>query len=266
VDSEQTQDDRLPILAASRILGGLAGAPFGPVVALTGVEAGEMAGRMLVKALNRRDKRAASMLSEAVERSGLTSTEFEARLTSSDEHAEVFGRTMEAGARAIATEKLYALADVLASAARTEEPAELDLHLLYADALADIEAPHLEVLRHLYPSRPGIPTSTRPRHLQAGRHTASSISRRHSPPQWQKDGLPHLADGMDALLATLQRHGAAVLHAPDWKGRIEGIENLRPQHVTTTPSAEWSITEFGVNLYELVQQANGFLDAPSQED
>lgn len=137
-----------------------------------------------------------------------------------DEHrAEVFAQVVDAGVRTVAEEKLRLLAKVVANLADGPDEAELNTELLTVRALADIEAPHIQVLAslagHGWPPSFDIPSN-----LLAGRYP---------------------------LLGVLATHGLVTTEEPDWR-RDGGLPKPGPPAWIRRNAGPWRVTPFGLDL------------------
>lgn len=145
--------------------------------------------------IRRRQNRAGKLLNAAAEAVGGLDI-LEERLYSHDERVELLGRVLEAAARTATLEdKVRALSRVLVDG--LEDDADMGEAFILAAALADIEAPHVEVLKFIN-AQPIPPLEFRP-HQDL------------EPQGWEADylarALPEVAEIIDGLVAVLARHG-----------------------------------------------------------
>jgi hypothetical protein len=145
--------------------------------------------------IRRRQNRAGRLLVIAAETVGGLEI-FEERLYSHDERVELLGRVLEAAARTTTLEaKIRALSHVLVDG--LEDDADMSEAFILAAALADVEEPHVEVLRYI-DAQPVPPLELRP-HEDL------------EPQGWEVDylarALPEVAEILDGLVAVLTRHG-----------------------------------------------------------
>ncbi len=141
-------------------------------------------------------QQADELLADAQQSAGISSEEL-AAWTQSDEHLRLLVGVIDAAWRTRDRDKLRALSQVLAEGIIDE--ARIDVCNLLAQALREIEAPHVRLLDHM---------AQRP----------SSDTRAWGPEDLTEQ-LPALADGVAPLLASLQRAGC-ILAASGFGGGV----------------------------------------------
>ena len=151
--------------------------------------------RVTREVIRRRQNRVGKVLNAAAEAVGGLDI-FEERLYSHDERVELLGQVLEAAARTTTLEdKVRALSHVLVYGLKDD--ADMGEAFILTAALADIEAPHLEVLRYIH-VQPLPPPELQP-HQDI------------EPQGWESDylarALPEVAEIIDGLVAVLVRHG-----------------------------------------------------------
>ena len=153
---------------AAGTIGALLGtAVAGPVGTGIGIVAGPAmiaAAKATRIAIGKRANNRARVISEAANRSRITMDDLIAKAELSPPHAELLARILDAAGESVLPGKLEALAQVLADGIDTDE---LDYPLALANALADLEAPAVRVLKRI--SEDGI----RPKHEEPAPHTGA---------------------------------------------------------------------------------------------
>lgn len=156
--------------------------------------------------ISRRWDRAARAVETAAEILDVGLDILEERTASDDARMELLARVLEAAARAPLEEKIVALGRVLADGLR--EDGSISEALILAAALADLEAPHISVLKHIV-DNPVPPRVT--------------WTMEAEPRGWERSHLtkviPEAAGVIDGLIATLARHGLLrTLGDETWEG------------------------------------------------
>lgn len=126
--------------------GAVAGAIAGPVVAAL-VEVAEEAAR-------RRFSRWSHTYASAIEIAGVEPQELASRLYADDDKLEVGFQALTAAAQTTVNEKSEALAAAVASVATSDAKHEIDAISLVVKALADIDRPHLMLLKLIADAKP----------------------------------------------------------------------------------------------------------------
>lgn len=190
--------------AASLAMG--AGPVPATIIGATG-PALKLAHRLLSRAQDRREDRAARALEQAAEILDVGIDIFDERVINHDDRLELLARVLEAAARTSLEEKVTALARVLAEGLR--DGGSVDEAFVIAAALADLEAAHVIVLNHLAVKplppeelwdKPGEPPRGWDRNQLA-------------------DALPDVEAILDGVLAVLEGHGLVRLQTDStWAG------------------------------------------------
>lgn len=177
----------------------------------------KLAHRVLSRARERREDRAARALEQAAEILDVGIEILEERATRHDDRLELVARVLEAAARTPLEGKITALAQVLAEGLR--DGGSVDEAFVIAAALADIEAMHVFVLHYLA-VRPLPPEELWGRPGEA-------------PRGWDRaqlgEALPEVAPVLDGLLAVLEGYG---LVRPQTDSTWAGVAALA-QHAIT---------------------------------
>lgn len=226
--------------------GALLGGALGPGGSLVGGVVGQqIANSVGTEVLAYRRARAARMFEVALNASEVSPAELGMDLMSTEARIQLTASAIEAAMRAVADEKIVVLGRLLAEGRLHEDDAVLSVDLPLARALADIEAPHLQLLDRLYDKKLREPGGTR---AEIG-FSIAHLRGRTTRAQRDGSGFPQFADGMDALLGTLQVHGLARWAPPDWSDVIGqgSIPAPRP--------SKWYITTFGILLHERIVSA-----------
>jgi hypothetical protein len=146
---------------------------------------------------------------------------------SSPRHLALLANVVEAAWRLAEEEKTVALARLLADGVRDD--ARIDIDRLYVAAIREFEPAHVRVLRHMA--------------LEANPHDQPSGRSEGVPQEWAtehvREALPYFAEGLDYLLATLERSGciakgASRYSVPPW----------------------WVVTPFGDGLLKFLVDAD----------
>jgi len=229
--------------AATGALAGLAGYASGDPTGSVAGATGPVLNSAVELALGRlRTMRAGNMqqlADEAAERAGLTVPELLEQLVADERRAQLLAGALEASARTALRGKVLALARVLANAVRERDVAVVDREALILRALADTEAPHVQVLHEMSLLR-----------AIAG----NVIGRTFGPTRpLSQPGLEHLlpthADVLDPLLGTLAAHRAVV-----FKG-LDRVGALRPGSVSPMSKQGWYVSKFGRLLLDYLDAA-----------
>lgn len=206
-----------------------------------------------------------SVLEEAVEASGMSADQLAAAAADSPERLLLAGTALEAGTRTVNADKWRALGRSLANG--LTDDALVDPELLIVAALADIEAPHIKVLRHVAEEWPPVWTL-------AGPQSFTREAAQPGEPVWSaKDlgaALPELGIVLEPVIATLIRHG--LLTEVDQVAKaLEDVERKRLDRqrraertggrVSSFPDrvepiqARWRASSFGSHVLELLRAA-----------
>ncbi|SDG82389.1 hypothetical protein [Pseudonocardia oroxyli] len=208
------EDARLDVaVGAIALAAGFAAAPLGPgAVAVAGATAPAMklSARLVKRARSRRKGRRAWALERAAEILDTGIDIFDERTAEDAVRLELLARVLEAAERTPLDQKVIALARVLADGFRDGGSGHEALVL--AAALADLEAPHVIVLRHLaaYP----LP----PKELWKPEASEDPIGWE----AWQlARAAPQVEDLLDGLLSVLSGHGLVRrLGDSTWAGLV----------------------------------------------
>ncbi|MFD5827842.1 hypothetical protein [Lentzea sp. NPDC060358] len=152
--------------------------------------------RVLERARQRREDRAARTVEQAAEILDVGIEILEERASSYDDRLELLARVLEAAARTPVEKKITALAQVLAEGLR--DGGSVDEALVIAAALTDVEAPHVFVLHHLAVQ----PLPPEDQWEQTGGVTPRGWNRAQL-----KKAVPEVSPILDGLLAVLEGHG-----------------------------------------------------------
>lgn len=177
---------------------------------------------------SRRLEHAADVLVDGAEEFGAETPEefvkFVEATVADDEHQELLARTLTVAQDTAWHDKRRALGRALASAA-SDTGTRVDEELLYIRVLADLDEPHIRLLRLL---------STVPEHLERSGHDGVR--------QWFPWSIakadPGLADSAWALLGTLQRHGLVYVTTGQHPTPVGTMEN----QYEISPYGEWFLT------------------------
>lgn len=221
-DGEPVEDDGEPVETAGQraardgvedgaivglaTIGGLVlGGPLGVVVgAVVGV------GAMAWRAWGRKaGERIEQVVSDGVNQAGMPADQFPEWVEDDLRHQGLLLAVVEAAARSTTEAHLDALARVLADGIRASahDEARLDVDTLIARALGDLGPAHLQVLFSLSEDMNTYRT-TGVREEEQEEWGADHLASRH----------PRLADGIDALMATLTAHGCAQARSGGFGG------------------------------------------------
>ncbi|WP_406051349.1 hypothetical protein [Kribbella sp. NBC_00889] len=167
-----------------------------------------------------RDRRAAESAARAAERAAelaaKTPEELAEWAEASPRRLALLANVIEAAWRLASDEKTEALARVLADGVRDD--ARLDVDPLFVAALREMDPAHVQTLRLMADAgNPHDQPSGRP----AGASQEWATEHLH-------EALPQLSEGMDYIVATLERIGCIARGVPRWD-----------------VPAWWSVTEFG---------------------
>lgn len=214
--------------ATPEILGQVASVALGAAIAgLPGALVGAVIGPSVphfIKTLEERQRRAGEsadrMLTWTSELTGMSPAELHAWAVHNDERLNLLAATVQAALASLDQAKLRALAQVLAEA--VEDDAKLDISALMTQTLADLEPPHIRVLKAMCTE--ASPTASGSgEFVPAGVWLFSTLEER----------FPTLSGGLLPILATLQRH--ALLN-----GR-----GLAATRADGQPDPVWNATEYG---------------------
>lgn len=228
------------------VSGGLLGSLAGPLGALGGSAAGQAV--MIAAAervINHRQENAFRALAYGAAFAGVSEPELVERMSGDAPRLQLLGGVVEASMQAIAEEKLRALGRVLANASMGRDDAALNIDMLLAHALRDLEAPHLRVLNQLVPRR-WAPVDNEPTRF-------AELGPRMSTKELQA-ALPPLAPGMHALVAILDGHGLVEKQPIDWNQALGG------PFPPTNSDEPWRITSFGLSMILLIESAGALID------
>jgi hypothetical protein len=123
---------------------------------------------------------------------------------SSPRRLALLANVVEAAWRLAEEEKTIALARLLADGVRDD--ARIDIDRLFVAALREFEPAHVQVLRHMA-------LGGNPHDQPSGRPEAA---RQEWATEHVREALPHFAEGLDYLLATLERSGCIAKGGPGY--------------------------------------------------
>lgn len=207
-------------------------------------------------------QRGGEQVLEFAAETGVSIEELEARISSSDKRAMFAGIALDAGTRTVDQDKIRALGRALA--AGVSDDALVDPAMLIVLAVADLEPPHVKLLRQLAEDEP-------PRVYAGGRVRFVTPGGPFKPRDWERRSMiaasPELKPVLAPVLATLTRH-ALVLEV-DQTGRAlakysrdleqQGPatwENVgRPLPQIEVPNAAWRVTDFGLDVVALLRSS-----------
>jgi len=155
----------------------------------------KLAHRLFASAVDRRQDRASQALEQAAAILDVGLEILEERVSGHDVRLELLARVLEAAAKTPLDQKISALASVLAYGLDGEEPPSDAL--IIAAALADMEAPHIVVLRHIATVKVIQDDLRQDGRQSIRRWTVKQIG----------DAIPELSDVMYGLVGLLARHG-----------------------------------------------------------
>ena len=203
------------------------------------------------------------VLAEAAEELDGDIDGLEARIGEDPARLLLAGTAVDAGCHTIHADKIRALGRALA--AGVADDALVDAQMLVVAALADMEAPHIKVLRHIAeehtPKMQRRPAESRPR-----------------TPTWPLKALETALPEAEALLlpilATLERH-AAVDVDRGFAEQIHRLQRLQAEtsdrdpfvargvgrrayvpHRPLVPDPQYTVTTFGLSLLELLRSVD----------
>ena len=177
-------------------------------------------GLLALWALRRKD-----LGQRALEYSGLSAEELLRATLQDERHLDLFRQILEAAQEASLEDKRRALAKVWARAA--DGTTEVDAAVLYAQALRDLDPPHVEVMKAVSSPRPGGGELS-------GQPTVGSVTADEL-----RTLLPGHAKVLEPIIATLTRH---ALIRNTKAGTYDGLEG----------NEAWSLSEFGAQVAELL--------------
>jgi hypothetical protein len=178
---------------------------------------------------SRRLEHATETLTDGADAFGAKSAEefvaFVEAAVSDEEHQELLARALTIAQDTAMRDKRRALGRALAAAA-SDIGTKVDDEVLFIRVLAELDEPHIRVLRI---------TSTIPPHLQAtSRHLDRPVR------QWYPSSIAEADPGLEgaawALLETLERHGLL------WTSGEQLTPNGMEPEYTITPYGEWFLT------------------------
>jgi AcrR family transcriptional regulator len=228
---------------AGAITGALAGMLLaGPPGALVGAGAGVMVQRVVNAAMARRFQRAVTAVEVAADEAGLSVEALYERLREKERLHELAAAVIAAAAETMLQAKIRALGQALARGTLATDDAEIDREQFLVDTLADLKAPHLQVL-----------------HQVSGRYddygdptTPDGTPQAHG---WSPDALrkaiPSLAPVLGPVLAILSGHDLIRNTAVGTLGYVPG------------PRDRWVLTEHGDDLLRLLRDRADEGDAAS---
>lgn len=165
----------------------------------------------------------------------------------------------DAAARSTYAPKAILLGRALAESLQEKVPAQLDLHQQMIDVLAHIEAVHVEVLDHLTRRPWGLGGHEKRHEAAPGASSGHTLVR-------LAQCLPHLAPGLDGVVATLVTTGL-VISQPDVSRAVEsGVIEGRRNDGTGNPTRQirvdgveplMKVTPLGRLICDHVSQAGG---------
>lgn len=165
---------------------------------------------------------------------------------------ELLGFAMDAAAQAIAEQKLRVIGTLLAEGVLAEDRAQLDMTYQLLRIWRDLEAPHVAVLEHMGRIDPRVPEAAGLEY-QLGTYSIETLSRPDS--DYHEPGLPHLADGMEALVAVLASHGLVEAGASEerWRQWVNGavMDHFR----RPPPTDELRVTRLGLAVLDRYRRA-----------
>lgn len=166
---------------------------------------------------------------------------------------ELLGFAMDAAVQAIAEAKLRVIGTLLAEGVLARDRARLDMTYQLLRIWRDLEAPHVAVLEHmarvLYPQ---IPETAGLEH-RLGTYSIETLSRPMS--DYYESGLPHLADGMHALVAVLQSHGLVEPGASEERWRRWVGDAVMDNFRRHPPTDELRVTHLGLAVLDRYRSA-----------
>lgn len=236
------------------VIGGPAGALMGAAVAPSTLLVLESFGERFSA---RRRASAALVLDMASEEMGGSVDDF---LTATDDPRRelVAATAVLAGGNTADRNKIVVLGRLLGRALSDPDAARLDEHALLIMAVADLEAPHIALLGQLSETRWITPDHRRPNNRRGSQaYSRSELAR----------AFPQYGASLDALLATLERHGL-IARAPidmaramsEHSRRLEERAARQIPRPTVQPPIQWSRTAFGraacVAFREAAEQAD----------
>lgn len=201
------------LLAAYGVGPGVIGATFAPVLASIMTSFRRIG--------QRRVEHSAETLLHAADAAELPLDEFFGRAVSDDRHHELFTRTLTIAQDTALRKKRQALGHALAAGVMGDDAA-IDEELLFIRAVEDIDTPHIRLLSRVASAHAQPPGWSALRIIQAD---------------------PGLANGVGALLGTLELHGLIAATAPP---------------ITRGPNA-------GQTFYNITGQGQKFLDRLAED-
>lgn len=244
---------------------GLGGTTAGAVAAAASPLVTKIFGTIGQRHVAQSQRSGEAVLESALDASDLTPEQLEAATAGSAERLLLAGSALAAGTRTVNADKLRALGRALANGLKDD--ALVDPEMLVVAALADLEAPHVKVLRHVAEEWPPIWTI-------GGRRSRGGGPAEPGQPAWSAKDLgaemPETSRVLEPVLATLLRHG--LLAEVDQVGKaIQEAERKRQdrerQNERTgatrrdpfppmVPPVElrWSASSFGLYVLSLLRR------------
>jgi DNA-binding HxlR family transcriptional regulator len=200
----------------------------------------------------RRRANAASVIQAASLEMGGSLDDFVAA-TEDPRRESVAATAVLAGGSTAFQDKLVVLGRLLGRALSDPDDARLDEHAQLILAVADLEAPHMALLGKLSETRMITPDPRRPNNKRSSQaYSRAELAR----------AFPAYGASLDALLATLERHGL-VSRVPididraiaEQARRLEDRAARRVTRPTSQPPTQWSRTAFGRAACEAFHEA-----------
>lgn len=237
----------------------------GATAASPAVRAGaEAAYSSLSKRWQHLSRRGGTQVLEEAASAGKTPVdELEARIASTEQRVLLAGMALEAGTRTVDEDKLRALGRALAAGAADD--ALVDPAVLIVLALADLEPPHVQLLRQMAEETP-------PRIYAGGRIRYVTSPPPFRPSAWEHRQMVAAAPGLQAVLgpvlATLTRH-ALIAQVDHTSKALKDLSNEMSQRArsrssevswqplrTSVPTPSWRITDFGLEVVALLRRTD----------
>lgn len=248
--------------AAIEVGSGVVGAAAGLLVAGAGgaLVAGGLSplvATTLAELQGHRFRRVQATIDSSVEMSATTEADLLAAMLATPVGAALLAAALEGAAKSVSDEKIALFARAIANGSLRDDTA-VDTEFLFVRAFADFELPHFRVLERMYPLPEKIDGGDQ---LAHGRPTTFTVRelRTTSPVAGERPPLLDFTElTVEAVLGTLQGHGAVVRVAPDWGTELSRMEQRRrdnrPPGGITVRSDGWRITMFGEKCVDRVRR------------
>jgi hypothetical protein len=216
------------LVAAGATTGGaLIGGPPGAIAGAAAIPllAGSVQ-KAIVAVQSRWRENTNAAVAHAAEAAGLGEDEVVRRLLMSSTGQELLYSAFTAAAHATTANKIAALGQALATGALATDPADMDPERRFVEAMADLDVPHIRLLKHVVQSEDDVdnPTATSSQELSS---------------------LPWTGSDVFSLLGSLQRHGAIYAIGVGFLLRDPIPNHAHPIWEQRAAPGQWIATPFG---------------------